>query len=99
VGALVLIHAESESLLQDNRERLRAAGRTDIMAHPESRPPFVEDEAVHRALFLAAKDVISGVVTREGHVRPPAREGGRAFVSNSISVARAVAVRAAGLFN
>ena len=30
---------------------------------------------------------------------PPAREGGRAFVSNSISVARAVAVRAAELFN
>ncbi len=23
------------------------------MAHPESRPPFVEEEAVHRALFLA----------------------------------------------
>jgi allantoinase len=53
LGALVLIHAESESLLQANRERLLSEGRTDVMAHPESRPPFVEEEAVHRALFLA----------------------------------------------
>jgi allantoinase len=55
VGALVLIHSESESLLQANRERLQREGRTDVMAHPESRPPFVEEEAVHRALFLAAQ--------------------------------------------
>ena len=54
LGALVLIHAESESLLQANRARLQREGRTDVMAHPESRPPFVEEEAVHRALFLAA---------------------------------------------
>lgn len=53
LGALVLIHAESESLLAANRERLQREGRTDVMAHPESRPPFVEEEAVHRALFLA----------------------------------------------
>jgi dihydroorotase-like cyclic amidohydrolase len=55
LGALVLIHCESESLLQANRERLAREGRTDVMAHPESRPPFVEEEAVHRALFLAAR--------------------------------------------
>jgi allantoinase len=55
LGALVLIHAESESLLQANRDHLKAAGRTDIMAHPESRPAFVEEEAVHRALFLASQ--------------------------------------------
>src|ERR1700744_6132046 len=55
LGALVLIHAESESLLQASRDRLKAAGRTDVMTHPESRPPFVEEEAVHRALFLAAQ--------------------------------------------
>jgi allantoinase len=54
LGALVLIHCESESLLQANRERLQREGRTDLMAHPESRPAFVEEEAVHRALFLAA---------------------------------------------
>lgn len=55
LGGLVLIHAESDSLLQANLARLRAEGRTDLMAHPESRPPFVEEEAVHRALFLAAE--------------------------------------------
>ena len=32
--------------------RLRAEGRRDPLAHHESRPPFVEEEAVHRALFL-----------------------------------------------
>jgi allantoinase len=53
LGALVLVHAESDALLQANRRRLQLAGRTDIRAHPESRPPFVEEEAVHRALFLA----------------------------------------------
>jgi allantoinase len=54
LGALVLVHAESDSLLQANRARLRSEGRTDVAAHPESRPAFVEEEAVHRALFLAA---------------------------------------------
>jgi allantoinase len=54
LGALVLIHCENDSLLRANRDRLAREGRTDIMAHPESRPPFVEEEAVHRALFLAA---------------------------------------------
>ena len=54
LGALVLVHAESDSLLQANIARLRAAGRRDAMAHPESRPPFTEEEAAHRALYLAA---------------------------------------------
>jgi allantoinase len=53
LGALVLVHAESDALLRANRARLRAEGRTDVRAHPESRPPFVEEEAVHRALYLA----------------------------------------------
>ena len=33
---------------------MKAEGRTDPMAHHESRPAFVEEEAVHRALYLAA---------------------------------------------
>jgi allantoinase len=32
---------------------MRAAGRHDPLAHHEARPPFVEEEAVHRALYLA----------------------------------------------
>jgi hypothetical protein len=43
------------------------------------------------------KDVISG--SRSGRRVRPRGEGGRAFVSNSIGVARAVTGRAAGLFN
>jgi dihydroorotase-like cyclic amidohydrolase len=53
LGALVLVHAENNSLLQANEARLERQGRTDAMAHHESRPPIVEEEAVHRALFLA----------------------------------------------
>jgi allantoinase len=52
-GALVLVHAESNALLQANLARLREQGRSDPMAHHESRPPIVEEEAVNRALFLA----------------------------------------------
>jgi allantoinase len=53
VGGLVLVHAESDSLLQAGIARMRAAGRLDALAHHEARPPFVEEEAVHRALYLA----------------------------------------------
>lgn len=53
LGALVLVHAENDAMIQANMARLRAEGRGDAMAHHESRPPVVEEEAVHRALFLA----------------------------------------------
>jgi allantoinase len=53
VGGLVLVHAENDSLLQAGIARMRAAGRRDPLAHHEARPPFVEEEAVHRALYLA----------------------------------------------
>ncbi len=51
-GAL-LEGMQTNSLLQANEARLERQGRTDAMAHHESRPPIVEEEAVHRALFLA----------------------------------------------
>src|SRR4051812_5254059 len=54
VGSLVLVHAEGDSLLRAGIARMRAEGRRDPLAHHESRPPFVEEEAVHRALYLAA---------------------------------------------
>lgn len=47
------IHCESDSLLQAGIARLQAAGRTDPLAHAESRPALVETEAIHRALFFA----------------------------------------------
>ena len=43
-------------------------GRRDPLAHHESRPPFVEEEAVHRALYLAAH---AGVRIQIVHVSSP----------------------------
>lgn len=47
------LHAENDALLQDGIARMQALGRKDPLAHAESRPPIVEVEAVHRALFFA----------------------------------------------
>jgi allantoinase len=47
------LHAESDALLQAGLLRMRDSGRTDPMAHHDSRPPIVEIEAVHRAIFFA----------------------------------------------
>ena len=52
-GVLFGVHAESDNLLQAGLARMAAAGRTDPMAHAESRPPIVEAEAVARAITLA----------------------------------------------
>jgi allantoinase len=72
VGGLVLVHAESDSLLQAGLARMQEQGRTDPMAHHEARPPFVEEEAVHRALYLAAHaDVRIQIV----HVSSPVSAG------------------------
>jgi allantoinase len=68
IGALVLVHAENDSLLQAGLARMEAEGRHDPMAHQESRPPFIEEEAVHRALFLAAE---AGVRIQIVHVSSP----------------------------
>jgi allantoinase len=68
VGGIVLVHAESDSLLQAGLARMRAQGRRDPLAHHESRPAFVEEEAVHRALYLAAH---VGVRIQIVHVSSP----------------------------
>ena len=47
------IHCESDSLLAAGIARLQAEGRTDPLAHAESRPALVETEAIHRAIFFA----------------------------------------------
>lgn len=55
LDSFLTVHAENDALLRTLRARLEAAGRHDPLAHCESRPPFVEAEAVHRAIFLAAE--------------------------------------------
>jgi len=51
-GGTVLLHAENDEMLRYNRQQLDNAGRTDPMAFVEWRPPEVESEAIHRALYL-----------------------------------------------
>jgi allantoinase len=65
---LVLVHAENDSMLRANLARLQAEGRRDPLAHHESRPPFVEEEAVNRALYLAAH---AGIRIQIVHVSSP----------------------------
>jgi allantoinase len=47
------LHAENDALLQHGLAEMRSGGRTDPIAHAESRPPIVEIEAVNRAIFFA----------------------------------------------
>jgi allantoinase len=52
-GRRLVVHCESDSMLEAGIGRLREAGRTDLAAHGESRPPVVEAVAVARLLALA----------------------------------------------
>ncbi|MCZ2825032.1 MULTISPECIES: dihydroorotase [unclassified Modestobacter] len=54
LGLTIGAHAENNAVLQLLKRELRAAGRTDPRAHLESRPAFIEAEAVSRAATLAA---------------------------------------------
>lgn len=51
-GLVCTIHAEDNTLLEWNMARLRAAGRNDIAAHNESRPPMVEALAIATVLTI-----------------------------------------------
>lgn len=50
-GALVGVHAENRHLVDWFARRLRSAGRSGPLHHAQSRPGFVEAEAVRRAIF------------------------------------------------
>ncbi|MDF1594065.1 MAG: dihydroorotase [Desulfobacterales bacterium] len=51
-GGLAIIHAENEGLIRQKEQQLKAAGRRDPMAYNESRPAYVEIEAVRRAIVM-----------------------------------------------
>lgn len=53
LGMVVGVHAENDPVLQRLKNELKQGGREDPIAHLESRPPFVEAEAVGRAVTLA----------------------------------------------
>jgi dihydroorotase len=52
-GKRISLHAETNSIMERREMRLRAAGRTDPLAHLASRPAVVAIEAVSRAAILA----------------------------------------------
>jgi allantoinase len=49
------IHAENQALVNAGMAELQAAGRTDPLAHAESRTTLAETEAIHRAIFFAER--------------------------------------------
>jgi allantoinase len=70
LDAMLIVHAENNDLLQAGIKRLRDAGRTDPLAHAESRPPIVEVEAIRTVVDLAthagARLHVAHVSTAEG---------------------------------
>lgn len=52
-GKRISLHAETNSIMERRESRLRAAGRTEAIAHLAARPAVVAVEAVARAAILA----------------------------------------------
>lgn len=52
-GKRISLHAETASIMARREARMRAAGRTDPLAHLAARPAVVATEAVSRAAVLA----------------------------------------------
>jgi allantoinase len=52
-GRRLVVHCESDSMIEARIARLQGEGRTDLQAHMESRPPVVEAVAVARLLTMA----------------------------------------------
>lgn len=52
-GALMAVHAENPSIIERRTAELLRRGKTAAWHHYESRPEFVEAEAIKRAVYLA----------------------------------------------
>jgi dihydroorotase len=53
LGMRVAFHAENDQILQHHIRRVKAEGRTDPLAHVDSRPVIAEVEAIQRAALFA----------------------------------------------
>jgi dihydroorotase len=53
LGQRCIVHAENLGIITRRERELKAAGRTDPRAHPESRPAVAAAEAVARAIVFA----------------------------------------------
>lgn len=69
-GALVAVHAENPYLIDSRIRKLLSQGKTSAWYHYESRPEFVETDAVRRMVYLAkslkAPLYIVHLASREG---------------------------------
>ncbi len=54
LGMRLGVHAEDDEIIAHETSRLRAAGRTDPLAHVESRPVLAEVESIQRVGLFAA---------------------------------------------
>jgi dihydropyrimidinase len=54
-GAVLGVHCENVEVIPVLRERLRAAGRSDLKAWNEQSPDFLEAENVHRVCYFAQR--------------------------------------------
>ena len=64
----LIVHAENDELLSAGLARMAALGRTDPLAHAQSRPPLVEIEAISRAVRFATE---TGARLHVAHVSTP----------------------------
>jgi len=68
LGAMLTVHCENNELLQAGLDRMHAAGRTNPLAHAQSRPGYVEIEAVQKTLYYAR---LAGARVHIAHVSEP----------------------------
>jgi dihydroorotase (multifunctional complex type) len=54
-GRRIGVHAENNQIMDYLTAKLKAAGRTDPLAHVEARPTVAEAEAIQRAVLFAAE--------------------------------------------
>jgi len=84
-GLRVGVHAENNPIMDYFTTKLKAAGRTDPLAHVEARPAVAEAEAVQRAILLArtagCRLHICHLSSREGVVLVRAARAGGMDVS------------------
>lgn len=77
-------HCEHYPLVERLGQRLQAAGRTDGLAHAESRPPLVEDISVGIVLALAA--AVGGPVQIVHMASPRAIEAVKAAKARGLNI-------------
>jgi allantoinase len=53
LNTLLIVHAENNDLVLKGIAEMQMQGRTDPVAHAESRPPIVETEAIRRLVHFA----------------------------------------------